>query len=103
MMSSVFKRGLQESRAARHHLQAPARAAADLKPQVAGLKPPDAGAPLVLRGAADVDAAVKAAQQFAEYHAARAQLLDAVRAARDALGARTREFVGSSAARSVSQ
>ena len=48
--------------------------------RLSGLKDPAAKAPLVLR-AADVDPAIKAAQQRAEFSAARVQHLEAVKAA----------------------
>lgn len=77
---------------ARRNLEAQAREAAKLKSQAAEAEPPEVKPPLVLRTAADFDAALKAEQQLAEYHASRARLLDAARAARGALEARDREF-----------
>jgi small-conductance mechanosensitive channel len=77
---------------AQHHLQAQAREVAKFQLQVAGLKAPEAKGPLVLRSAADVDAAIKVAQQRAEYHTARVQLLDTVKTNLEALNTRSREL-----------
>src|SRR5262245_30887680 len=73
---------------ARLHLMDQASAANKVRAKAAGLMEPDATLPLVFQRPADVDAALKTAQLLVEYHAARIQLLDAAKTARDAFKAR---------------
>ena len=57
-----------------------ARELSNARQRLADLKGPDAKPPLILR-AADVDAAIKAAQQHAEYATARVQHIEAIKTA----------------------